>query len=439
MTTPVEDSSRRPALRAGDVVLAGSVAVLLSAVITVSQAGTGTAPSPIAYLFAVGFGALQLLRRPLPVAMLVLSALGTFAYYTLDLPTIGVALPVVAALFSAAEQGVLRWSIGTGAVVFAVALGFRLRDDPQPLGYLLGTDALTNLALIAAGIALGAAVRAHRLQIAQREQISRLQEERTRREAQLRMREERERISRELHDTVGHALAVISLHSGVARDAVGQDDAAAVRALEQVREQAGDSLQELRGMVRLLRTPGTQETQGLHEAPGSRGTQGSRGAQAMPGGADIDPGAPPPRHVRSFADVPALTATARAAGLAVEEQVDVPPGTLSHAADSAAYRIVQESVTNVLKHAEASRLRVSARLDAERLRIVVADDGRGSAQTTGGVGLDGMRERVRLLGGTLAICTSPSDGFTIEVSMPARPAAAEERPSATAPAGGTGS
>lgn len=389
------------------MVLAAAVAVLLSAIITLSQAGAGSAPSLAAYLFAAGFGALQLLRRSHPIPMLVLSALGTFAYYTLDLPTIGVALPVVAALFSAAEQGLLRWSAGTGAAVFVVALGFRLRDDPQPLGYLLGTDALTNLALIAAAITLGAAVRSHRLQIVQREQIAALQEERTRREAQWRMREEREQISRELHDTMGHALSVISLHAGVAREAVGQDDQDALRALGQVRDQARDSLHELRGIVRLLRADG-----GL--APGHTPDGPLQGS--APGTA---PGTS--RPVRSLADLPTILSTARAAGLEVDARVDVPTGCLSPAADSAGYRIVQEAVTNVLRHADAASLQVSVLVDGETLHIEVVDDGRGAEGAAGGNGLEGMRERMLLLGGSLALHTAPGAGFTVKASIPARP------------------
>ncbi|MBP2381616.1 sensor histidine kinase [Brachybacterium sacelli] len=401
MTVPAPTPPERTSPRTFDVVLALVVALALAGVVTIQQAAAGENPDPLAYLFAAGFGALQLLRRSLPVAMLVLSVLGTFAYYTLQLPTIGVALPVVAALYSAAERGLLRWAISGGAVVFTVALAFRLRDDPQPLGYLLGSDAVTNLALIAGAIALGSAVRSHRRQIAQREQISSLHEERTRQDAQLRMRAERERISRDLHDTVGHSLSVISLHTGVARDAVGVDDAAVTEALEQVRGQATQSLQELRAMVHLLRTDQLEGDDG----------------------ADVDAGqGDTARQVRSLVDVSAVLAPARDAGLDVRARVDVPAGALSVPVDSAAYRVVQESVTNVLRHATASTLRVEAGIEGGQLQLVVADDGRGTDGVAGssGVGLVGMRERVRLLGGTLSIRSAPGEGFRMEASMPAR-------------------
>jgi len=378
--------------RTADALLALGVWLVLSSVIAIVQASAGESPSPLAHLVAAGFGAVLLARRRLPVTVLLLSALGTFAYYTLGLPTIGIALPVVASTFSAAEQGRARWAIGTGAVVLVVSLLFRLRDDPQPLGTILGTDAMTNLGLLAAAIALGVAVRAQREQAAQQEEIGRLREERTRHEAELRLRAERERISRELHDTVGHSLSVISLHAGVAADALGAEEGEAAEAVGAVRAQAGRSLQELRAMVRLLRD----------------GT-GGEGAG---------------RLVGTLADVPALLAPARAAGLEVGERIEVPDGALSPAVDAAARRIVQEAVTNALRHAEARSLQVSASVQDGRLRLEIADDGRGAA-TAGpgagdGVGLEGMRERARLLGGTLAVATAPGEGFTLSAELPAR-------------------
>lgn len=392
MAQPPKDptGTRRPlAPRSGDALLALGVWLVLSSVIAIVQATAGQDPTPLAHLFAAGFGTVLLLRRRLPVPVLLLSALGTFAYYTAGLPTIGIALPMVGALFSAAEQGRARWAIGTGAVVLAVSVLFRVRDDPQPLGTILGTDAMTNLGLLATAVALGVAVRSLREQAAQQEEIARLHEERTRAEAELRLRAERERISRELHDTVGHSLAVISLHAGVAADALGEEEAPAAQAVGEVRAQAGRSLQELRAMVRLLR--------------------------------EEDGAASAGRLVGSLADVPVLLAPARAAGLAVDTQVDVPAGALSPAVDAAAHRIVQEAVTNALRHAGAGELAVSARLEAGSLRLEIADDGRGAADLAhGGVGLEGMRERVRLLGGSLEVRTAPGEGFALRAELPAR-------------------
>lgn len=371
-----------------DIVLAIAVAAVLSAVIALSQAGSGAAPHAMAYVFAAGFGALLLLRRRMPVAVLALSVLGTFAYYTLDYPPIGVALPVVAALYSAAEMGLFRWAIGTGAVVFAVALSFRLRDDDQPVGYLLGTDAVSNLALIAAAIALGYGIRAGRERAAQQHELTRLTQEQAARETELRVQSERQRISRDLHDTLGHSLSVITLHAGVGSEAVGRDDRAVAEALDRVREQSTGSLAELRTMVHLLRSDAEENSE---------------------------------RHVRSLADLPAIVGEAEAAGLTVTVEIDVDPTDLHPAVDAAAYRVIQESLTNVLRHAGARTARVSAAVDGPDLHLAVTDDGRGATgATSSGYGITGMTERVRLLGGTLATHTAPGEGFTVAATIPAR-------------------
>lgn len=387
VTTQQPDDAGRVTPRVVDVVLAAMVAVVLSVVIALSQAGTGARPSAMAYVFAAGFGAVLLLRRHLPVATLVLSVLGAFAYYTLGYPPIGVALPVVAALYSAAEAGLFRWAVGAGTVMFLVSLSFRLRDDPHPVGHVLGTDSASNLALIAAAIALGYGVRAHRLHRAQQEQIARLTREQTAREAELRIQIEREHLSRELHDTLGHALSVVALHAGVASEAVGRDDDAVANALDHVRQQSSASLQELRSMLRLLRTEGGDRARRLH----------------------------------SLADVQTILDEARAAGVEVTADITVDAAELPAAVDAAAYRVIQESLTNTIRHADATTARVSAVIDARRLHLTIADDGRGTRRDApGGYGISGMTERVRLLGGSLTTRSTPGAGFTVVATIPAR-------------------
>lgn len=374
--------------RVVDALLAVGVAIILSLVIALSQATTGEAPSLGAYLFAIAFGAILLFRRRMPLTVLILSILAMFTYYVFGFPQIGVALPVVAALFSAAEAGRTRMSILGGAVVFAVALFFRLRDDPQPLGVLLGLDSVVNIALIAAAIALGFGLRAYRLNIHQQRELSRLTREQAERAAELRIQGERERISRDLHDSVGHSLSVISLHAGAGSEAVGYDDRAALAAFERIREQSSSSLQELRSMVRLLRAQDEHESE---------------------------------RYVRSLSDIEVVLNEAESAGIAVENRMGVSPGELSPAVDSTAYRVVQESVTNAIRHSAAKRLSLSARVTDGTLLLEVTDDGVGDSGTNaGGYGLRGMTERVQLLNGSVSIRTSPKQGFTVKVSMPAR-------------------
>ena len=141
------------------------------------------------------------------------------------------------------------------------------------------------------------------------------------------------------------------------------------------------------------------------------------------------PDAETPRGSLGLAGLDALVAPATAAGIAVELAVDVPPGALSDTIDAAAYRVVQESLTNVLRHSGASRAGVRAVVADGRLRLTVSDDGRGAPDgpagapgpgPASGTGIAGMRERVTLLGGTLSAGDAPSGGFVVAADLPAR-------------------
>lgn len=370
-----------------DALLACGVAITLSVVIALSQADEGDPPGFAAYLFAAGFGGVLLARRRMPVLVLGLSVLAVFVYYIFEFPQIGVALPVVAALFSAAEAGRTLWAIIGGVVIFAVALFFRIRDDPSALGYLLGLDSVVNLALIAGAVALGFGLRMHRVSVHQQRELTRLTREQAEHSARLQVQSERERISRELHDTLGHSLSVISLHAGAGSEAIGADDAAAASAFERIREQSTESLQELRSIVRLLKTRSS------------------------------DAG----RHVRTIREVDAVAEEARAAGIHTQVLIDIGDGALSPTIDMAAYRIVQESITNIIRHSRARNASITASAEGETLRVEITDDGVGAEKDAlAGDGLTGMGARVNLLGGTLTTKTAPGEGFTVTVTMPAR-------------------
>ncbi|MFI6426003.1 sensor histidine kinase [Promicromonospora sp. NPDC050880] len=361
--------------RVTDVVLAIAMALVVAVVIAADPDATHHA-GPGAYLFAAGFGALVLLRRRLPRTVLVVTVLAVFVYYTFQFAPIGMALPAIAALYSAAEMGRTGWAVGGGAVLVAVATYYRVTGTAEE--YLTPYDLVTNLALVAAAIALGVAVR-----------LSREARVHQAHAAEQRLQAERLRIARDLHDVVGHNLSVIALHSGVAAEAVGRDDDAARGALEHVRQATSGTLHELRSTVRVLRRP-----------------------------LDTADGAPAPT---GLAGVGALAASARATGLHVDTDIDVPDGVLDGAIDAAAHRIVQESLTNVLRHAAATRVTVSAGIDGDRLTINVSDDGRGSGPgLVPGSGISGMRERASLLGGTLTTGDAPGGGFVVAVVLPLR-------------------
>lgn len=358
--------------RVTDVVLALAMALVVAVVIAADPDAARHA-GPGAYLFAVGFGALVLVRRRAPRTVLVVTVLAVFVYYTFQFAPIGMALPAVAAIYSAAEMRRTGWAIGAGVTLVAVATYYRTVGN-TPEEALAPYDLVTNVALVAAAVALGVAVR-----------LSREARGHEARAAEQRLQAERLRIARDLHDVVGHNLSVIALHSGVAAEAVGRDDDAARGALGHVREATSRTLHELRSTVRLLR--------------------GSAPDSAPTGVAGVD----------------ALAASARAAGLVVDVEVDVPPGLLDGAIDAAAYRIVQESLTNVLRHAAATRVTVTLRVTDGHLVLRVADDGRGADRgLVPGSGISGMRERVALLGGTLALDDAPDGGFVVTAELPLR-------------------
>ncbi|KJL48365.1 Sensor histidine kinase DesK [Microbacterium hydrocarbonoxydans] len=369
--------------RLTDLVLAIAMALVLAVVVAADPASRGAIGG---YAFAVGLGVLLIGRRRLPRLLLIVTVLAIFAYYTLDLPPIGMVLPAVGALFSAAEQRRTLWAIGAAAVLLGVATYFRL-DGSEPDSTLNGYTFVTEVALAAAAIALGAAVRLAREARERTAQIAALTASEAALAAEGRMQAERLRMARDLHDTIGHTLSVAALHAGVASEAIDEDETRA--AIDQVRAATADALRELRRTVKVLR----------------------------------DDREPDPAPVLGLASLDVVADAARAAGLQVDVDLRIAPDALTRSADAAAFRIVQESVTNVLRHARATSVSLTIRDEDGALTIRVADDGQASGvhgtpgAGTPGAGIRGMKERAELLGGTLEAQPSPS-GFVVTARIP---------------------
>lgn len=372
--------------RLGDAGLALAVALVIAVVIASDPARRGGVG---AYVCAATFGAVLLLRRRYPRTIVVVTVLGIFAFYWAGFPPVGMVLPAVGALYSAAEQRRTGWAIGSGAVLLAVASYFRL-DGSEPEAALNGYTFVTELALAAAAIALGVAVRLTREARERTALIAELTAAEQAHAAEARMQEERMGMARDLHDTIGHTLSVAALHAGVAAEAT--DSGAARAAIAQARAAASEALQELRRTVKVLRADRTTD----------------------------------PAPVLGLASADELFAAARAAGLRVDTDVAVPADALSPATDATAYRIVQESLTNVLRHAAASRAVVAVRISEGELTLRITDDGRGAAPTSlrSGAGIRGMQERAALVGGTVTARPAP-DGFVVEARLPLDPPAPE--------------
>ncbi|MER0449016.1 histidine kinase [Streptomyces sp. Edi4] len=214
--------------------------------------------------------------------------------------------------------------------------------------------------------------------------------------------EERARIAREVHDVVAHTVSVMVIQASAAQDVFATHPEQARNALRAIDSAGRSALGELRVLLRA-------------EAGDGGAVDGGGGAD---GGGD---GRRPPRGLGDLAE---LAENARAAGLGVEVSEEGASLTPPTAVDLAAYRIVQEALTNTMRHSGASRVRVAVRRDQDAVRIEVSDNGRagsGSWRSGGsGRGLAGMRERAALLGGTLEAGPGPEGGFEVRAVLPIR-------------------
>jgi signal transduction histidine kinase len=353
--------------------LLGYAVAMAVGVAVFTSSSDGLADPWSAYAFALGFGLVLLIRRRHPVLVLLLTSLGICVYYALQYPPIGLALPIAAALFSAAEAGHIRVGIIVSAVLVTLSLYFQIVSG-QDVGQLLGYELPPVVALMGASLALGDGVRSRRLlKESQRDRERQARLELERQSAEQR-NEERLRLARDLHDALGHSVAMISLQSAVAAEALPARVPEAQRAVAEIRDISVATMTELRSTVRRLRSLDA--------------------AVELSAGLD---------------ELSALVEQARGNGLDVRivelgDQRDVPD-----ALGRAAYRIAQETLTNVIRHANATEVTVTLDRGPDALTMTVRDDGQGAAEVVEGNGVRGMRERAAELGGQLHV-TSPGRG-----------------------------
>ena len=185
--------------------------------------------------------------------MLIITSLGICAYYALQYPPIGLALPIAAALFSAAEAGYLRIGIVVSVILVVLAVSFQIAAGRE-VGPLLGYELPPVIALMGASLALGDGVRSRQLlKESQREQERQARLELERRATEQR-NAERLRLARDLHDALGHSVAMISLQSAVAAEALPAQVPEAQRAVAEIRSISVATMAELRSTVRRLRS-----------------------------------------------------------------------------------------------------------------------------------------------------------------------------------------
>jgi signal transduction histidine kinase len=196
---------------------------------------------------------------------------------------------------------------------------------------------------------------------------------------------ERARIARELHDVIAHSVSVMTVQAGAAEEMLKRDPERALEPVRAVQETGRQALVEMKRLVGMLR----EEDDEIGLAP-------------QPGLADLD----------------RLVAQVRDAGLPVEVRIEGEPRPLPLGVDLSAYRVVQEALTNALKHAGRATATVTLRYGASDVTIEVADDGAGAGKKSGGHGLIGMRERIGVFGGTFAAGPRDTGGFAVSARLP---------------------
>ena len=309
-------------------------------------------------------------RRSRPATSFAVMVVGSLVVSLTDHYIGLLSVLMLLSLYSLAAHGRRRdglVGLGAGALCF---VGLALLDVPD-----LGTSVLLqSLALLVAAWALGDAIRSRRQY--QKEQVLAA------------VTEERLRIARELHDVVAHSMSLIAVQAGVGAHVIGTDPKAAEQNLEVIADTSRKALEQTRSLLGLLR---------------EEGEEGNR----------------PP--TQTIDDIDSLVQDVRAAGLDVTSTRTGDSKELDPAVSLTVYRLVQESLTNVIKHSAAATASVDLRFSGDRVDVDVADPGpaRATTNSTGsGHGLVGLGERVALVGGTVTSGVE-GDGFRVHASLPA--------------------
>jgi signal transduction histidine kinase len=327
-------------------------------------------------------GALVFRRRAPFVAPLVVAA-GAVVFSLLDpsaaYNTDTMFLPLLLAAWAAGS--LLDWRLAVTALGALLVAGWTvfIRAPDVPWTELIWL----SFPLVGIFVISAAAAR-HSEQAREAEERVRHTEEEARRAVE----DERNRITRELHDVLAHSVSVMTVQASAVRRLLKPEQQREREALMTVEETGRQALSEMRRLLGIMRTE--EEVPALAPQPG-------------------------------LGTLPALVEQVRQSGLPVELTVEGEPVKLPAGVDLSAYRIVQEALTNALKHAGPAHAWVAVRYVGDDVEIEVANDGRSQGENdSGGHGLVGMRERVALYGGSLQAGRRPTGGFTVRVLLPIR-------------------
>ena len=350
-----------------------------------SEEGFDPAPLSVAIpLAAVSCGALYW-RRTRPTLAITVTLLTAIAAGMLNVAWWSGGIAVVFALYSVAAHGSRRDSV-TALIASLVAIAVILASyELQNEEGLSAADVVSNYVIFVTAWILGDNLRTRRAYVAGLEERATALERQREDEARRAVAVERGRITRELHDVIAHHVSVMVVQAGAGRRVLATQPDQAAGALESIETTGRQALDELRRVLGVLRSD------------------------------DVEDLSPQP----SLNAVDVLVDQVRDAGLPVRLEIEGDVRPLPVGVDLSAYRIVQEALTNALKHAGPARAAVTLRYGDRDLELEVVDDGRGASSTaTDGNGLCGMRERVELFGGELRVGPRVGGGYAVRARLP---------------------
>jgi signal transduction histidine kinase len=372
------------------LLLSAVTAMVLFAVVTIPADIQHALSShqPLSWLVSAVVYAALVARRRFPLGTLAIAVIGSVVLiadgtaYPLTLPAVFYALYWVAL---AAGPG---RTLAVGVTTKVVLLSASLIAHPGITGFVI-------LLWAALAVTTGSALRSHRAYVSEVEQRARRAEQAREDEANRRVAEERLRIARELHDAVGHHVALINVQAGALACLLDDEDLISAReSLAHIQRASEEALDELRLTVGLLREPGAAEP--------------AEPAEPVPGLDQLE------ELICSFAD----------AGLRVTRTVTGQARPLPEAVELTAYRVIQESLTNARKHAGCDTAVVRLGYAPGALSLAVEDEGEpvtwSGQHAPGGHGIVGMRERVAALGGRLSAGPRPEGGYRVLAELPLR-------------------
>jgi signal transduction histidine kinase len=378
-------------IRVSDLITVAIVIAVIELNVAVGS-GSGAAPlDALSYTIGAVIALPLLVHRRWPRAMLLITFGEMIVFYIVHRRNISPAPLMFVPTYDAALAGYLVWAITIPAVIMVAGVFY---VSGTPLVDVLA-DFLPSFAIFILAVALGEVVRGRRALAAETARRLALADEERRSEAARLMAEERLRIARELHDTVAHSMATITVQASSALHVLpAQPDDRLREALLAIRQTSKSALGEMRAVLGQLR-----------EGAGAAGAA----VPAAPGlGLDR---------------LSELSSAVTAAGSPVRVSVEGEPGPLPPAVDHAAYRILQESLTNVLRHAaNGTPADVRLRYTPDSVEIAVSNDGRAAADGSPGTGngLRGMRERATAAGGELQAGPRADGVFLVTARLPRR-------------------